>query len=61
MEVGEGGDRCWVVSIAVVHCKEEPNYVFPEMKLRGLLPNFHIHVSVSDVYIPTIGPPFFAK
>ncbi len=27
------------------------------MKLRGLIPNFcNIHVSVSDLYIPTIGP-----
>ncbi len=26
------------------------------MKLRGHVPNFHIHVSVSDWYIPTIGP-----
>ena len=26
------------------------------MKLRGLIPNFHIQVSVSDSYIPTIGP-----
>jgi hypothetical protein len=26
--------------------------IFPEMKLRGLVP----HVSVSDLYIPTIGP-----
>ncbi len=25
------------------------------MKLRGLVPNFYIHVSVSDLYIPTIG------
>ncbi len=33
------------------------NYVIPEKKLRGLSPNFHIHVSVSDLYIPTIGPP----
>ncbi len=24
------------------------------MKLRGLVPNFHIHVSVSDLYIPKI-------
>jgi hypothetical protein len=29
------------------------------MKLRGLVPNFHIHVSVSDTYVPTIGPPIF--
>ncbi len=27
------------------------------MKLRGLVPNFCIHVSVSDFYIPTIGLP----
>ncbi len=26
------------------------------MKLLGLVPNFYIHVSVSDLYIPMIGP-----
>jgi hypothetical protein len=31
------------------------------MKLRGLVPNFHIHVSVSDLYIPTIGPPILQQ
>jgi hypothetical protein len=34
------------------------------MKLRGLMPNFHIHVSVSYLlvyYIPTIGPPIFLQ
>jgi hypothetical protein len=31
------------------------------MNLRGLAPNFHFHVSVSDLYIPTIGPPFSSK
>jgi hypothetical protein len=31
------------------------------MKLRGLVPNFHIHVSVRDLYIPTIGPPIFCS
>ncbi len=25
-----------------LHCKEDPIYGFPEMKLRGLVPNFHI-------------------
>ncbi len=25
---------------------------FPEKELRGLSPNFHNHVSVSDLYIP---------
>ncbi len=43
------------------HCKEISIYVFPEKELRGLSPNFHIHVSVSDLYIPTIGPPIFLK
>jgi hypothetical protein len=31
-------------------CKENPIYFFPEKKLRGLSPNFHIHVSVSDLH-----------
>ncbi len=26
------------------------------MKLQGLIPYFYIHVSVSDLYIPTMGP-----
>jgi hypothetical protein len=25
--------------------------IFPETELRSLSPNFHIHVSVSDIYI----------
>ncbi len=29
----------------------------PAMKLRGLATNFYIHVSVSNLYIPTIGRP----
>jgi len=41
------------------HCNENPIYVFPEKELRGLSPNFHIHVSVSDVYILRIGPRIF--
>ncbi len=32
------------------HCNENTIYVFLEMELRGLNPNFHIHVSVSDLY-----------
>jgi hypothetical protein len=37
----------------IYHCKEISIYVFPEKKLlRGLSPNIHIHVSVSDLYIP---------
>jgi hypothetical protein len=29
--------------------------IFPEKEYRGLSPNFHIHASVSESYIPTIG------
>jgi hypothetical protein len=29
--------------------------------LRGLSPNFHIHVSVSDLYILTIGLPILLQ
>jgi hypothetical protein len=36
-------------------CTENPIYVFPEMKLHGLIPYSYIHVSVSDLYIPRIG------
>ncbi len=35
--------------------KENPIYVFLFWELRGLSPNFHIHVSVSVLYIPRIG------
>ncbi len=38
------------------HCKEDPIYVFLSWELRGLSPNFHIKVYVSDLYIPRIGP-----
>jgi hypothetical protein len=35
--------------------------IFPEMKLRGLVPNSHIHVLVSDSYILTIGLPILLQ
>jgi hypothetical protein len=41
------------------HCKEDPIYILPEKKLRDLSPNLQIHVSVSDLCIPTIGTPIF--
>jgi hypothetical protein len=43
------------------HCSENPINVFPEKELRGLSPSFHIHVSVSDLYIPRIGPHIFLQ
>ncbi len=35
--------------------------IFPEKEYRGLNPNFHIHASVSDLYIPTIGLPILLE
>ncbi len=39
-----------------VHCNGNSTYVFLFWELHGLSPNFHIHVSVSDLYIPKIDP-----
>jgi hypothetical protein len=33
-----------------MHCKEDPIYVFPEMKLRSLVPNSYINESVRDLW-----------
>jgi hypothetical protein len=43
------------------HCNENPIYVLPEKELRGLGPNFYIHVSVSSLYIQRIGPHIFLQ
>ncbi len=40
-----------------MHWKQDPFYVFAEMILRGLVPDFYVQVSVSDLFIPAIGPP----
>ncbi len=55
--VWEGGE------VAVIHCNENPIYVFLFWELRGLSTNFHIHVSVSDLYmyIPRISPYVWLK
>jgi hypothetical protein len=41
-----------------MHCKQDPIYVFQEMKLCGLFSNFHIHIFVSDLYILILQEPF---
>jgi hypothetical protein len=51
----------WKAIQFTVHCKEIWIYVFPEKELRSLSPFFYIHVSVSVLYIPTFGPPFFLE
>jgi hypothetical protein len=40
----------------LLHCNENLSYVFFFWELHGLSPNFHIHVSVRNLYIPRIGP-----
>jgi len=44
-----------------LHYNQNPIYLFPEKELRRISPNFHIHVSVSDLYIPTIGLPILLQ
>jgi hypothetical protein len=51
----------WQSSSWTAHCNENPMYVFPEKELPGLGPNFNIHVSVSDLYMPKIGPHIFLE
>jgi hypothetical protein len=40
---------------------ENSKRIFSEKELRGHSPNFHIHVSVSDLYIPTIDLPILLQ
>jgi hypothetical protein len=60
---------CWLVFLVmrpdfwllfdtdwIAHCNENPIHVILFWELRGLSPNLHIHVSVSDLYIPKMGP-----
>ncbi len=43
------------------HNAKKSKQIFPEKELLGLSPNFHIHVSVSGLYIPTIGLPILLQ
>ncbi len=43
------------------HSTENSKQIVPEKKLCILSPNFHIHVPVSDLYIPTIGLPILLQ
>jgi len=40
---------------------ENLKQIFPEKEYRGFSPNFHIHASVSELYIPTMGLPFLLE
>jgi hypothetical protein len=39
------------------HNTENVKQIFPGKELPGYSPNFYIHVSVNDLYIPLIGVP----
>jgi hypothetical protein len=43
------------------HYTENLKQIFPEMKLGGLSTNSYIHISVSDLYNPTMGSPIYPK
>jgi hypothetical protein len=40
---------------------ENSKQIFPERELYGHCPKFHIHVSVSDLYIPMIDLPILLQ
>jgi hypothetical protein len=40
-----------------MHYTDNSKYMFPEKELRGLSPNFQIHETGGDFYIPAIGLP----
>jgi hypothetical protein len=43
------------------HNTENLKQIFPEKELRGLSTKFHIHVSVSELYIPMNGLPILLQ
>ncbi len=45
----------WSMNTLQRHNTQNLNKIFPGKELRGLSPKFHIHVSVSNLYIPRIG------
>ncbi len=54
------GQAYWRESTAKTQYRKL-EHILLEKKLRSLSPNFHIHVSVSDLYIPTIGLPILLQ
>ncbi len=44
-----------------MNCTENPIYVYPEIKLNGLVPDSYIHASVGGLYIPRIGLPIWLQ
>ncbi len=53
----------WSISLITLQRTNAENskQIFPEKELRGHSPNFHIQVSVSDLYIPMIDLPILLQ
>jgi len=49
------------VQVRDTHWTENSKQIFPEINQHGLVPNFHIHVSVTDLYIPWTGLPILLQ
>jgi hypothetical protein len=45
-----GMNEPFALTLIFPHCKQDPIYVFPVMKLRGLVPHSYIHAPVSDIF-----------
>jgi hypothetical protein len=60
MRVGVAAAGEFVSKFMRVHCKENPIYVLPEMKLRGLVPNFLIHVQFLGIFVSILWFSVFA-
>jgi hypothetical protein len=54
-------ESCKTVQALLRNDAENSKQIFTEKELCGLSPDFHIHVSVSDLYIPTIGLPILLQ
>ncbi len=54
-------EPCVFRDALVRHNTKNSKQIFTEKEMRGLSPNFYIHVSVSNLYIPTIGLPFLLQ
>jgi hypothetical protein len=55
--------RCFDLDHGTVffHNAENLKQIFPEKEYRGLSTNFHIHVSVSELYVPRMELPFLLE
>jgi hypothetical protein len=46
---------------AKIYYTENLKHIFPEKELRGHRPKSYIHVSLCELYIPTIGLPILLQ